>query len=51
MEVDRELPMGLMPKVPRLASGARSQKDTRTDKTPQLTVSEDGQDESVDHRH
>ena len=51
MEVDRELPMELTPKVSRLASWARSQKDPWTGRTPQLIVSGDGKDESVDYRH
>ena len=51
MEVDRELPMELTPKVSRLASWARSQKDTWTGRTPQLIVSGDGQDETADYRH
>ena len=51
MEVDRELPMEITPKVSRLASWARSQKDPWTGRTPQLIVSGDGKDESVDYRH
>ena len=50
MEVDREMPMELSPKVSRLASWARSQKDAWTGRTPQLIVSGDGKDESVDYR-
>ena len=51
MEADREPTMESKMKVSRLASWARSQKDTWTGKTPQLIVSGDGQDESVDYRH
>ena len=51
MEVEREMPMELSPKVSRLASWARSQKDAWTGRTPQLIVSGDGKDESVDYRN
>ena len=51
MEVDRELTTELSPKVLRLASWARSQKDVWTGRTPQLIVSGDGKDESVDYRN
>ena len=36
MEVEREMPMELSPKVFRLASWARSQKDAGTERMPQL---------------
>ena len=51
MEVDREMPMELSPKVSRLASWARSQKDPWTGRTPQLIVSGNDKDESVDYRN
>ena len=51
MEVDREMPMELSAKVSRLASWARSQKDAWTGRTPQMIVSGDGKDESVDYRN
>ena len=50
MEVDREAPSESSPKVSRLAGWARAQRDFRTGRTPQLVVSGDSRDESVDYR-